>query len=383
MLHFSDQDFRNICELAGETKMSDPLKTGRFGVGFCSCYSLTDVPSFISRHLLTIFDPHTIYLKDRISHNEPGMQIDIVEEKEGIRIFEDQFAPFDGLFGCNLLDMEDSGFNGTIFRFPLRMKGAPPSEITNDKYNHVHIMELIEKLQNEARKLLLFLKHVQKFKFFELKRNAKSPEEMKLLFKVVKKGMGNSQRVDIIQNYVTNSSIDHAPICSSCTISVDIRSPVKSIPDKHYIITSAIGIVSNHTIKGVIPLAELAVERTKEGFPVPHDDGQLFCFLPLPLKHSLPFHINGYFDVGKDRRGLREAHDSPEYMWNKALIEKVLPIAFEFFLHTLTTLVNLSSQDDSYKKQFFKGYYGLWPGNTTDKGSLLKVACCVNTSLTC
>ena len=365
---FSDQDFNNICELAGETKMSDPLKTGRFGVGFCSCYSLTDVPSFISRHLLTIFDPHTIYLKDRISHNEPGMQIDIVEEKQGIRIFEDQFAPFDGLFGCNLLDMEDSGFNGTIFRFPLRMKGAPPSEITNDKYNHVHIMELIEKLQNEARKLLLFLKHVQRFKFFELKRNAKSPEEMKLLFKVVKKGMDNSQRVDIIRNYITNPSIDHAPICSSCTISVDIPSAVKSVPDKHYIIASAIGIGSNHTIKGVIPLAELAVERTKEGFPVPHDDGQLFCFLPLPVKHSLPFHINGYFDVGKDRRGLREAHDSPEYMWNKRLIEKVLPIAFEFFLHTLTTLVNLSSQDNSYKKQFLKGYYALWPGNTTDKG---------------
>ena len=64
---FSDQDFENILELAAETKMKDPMKTGRFGVGFCSCYSLTDVPSFISRHLFTIFDPHTQYLGDSVS----------------------------------------------------------------------------------------------------------------------------------------------------------------------------------------------------------------------------------------------------------------------------------------------------------------------------
>ena len=365
---FSDQDFNNICEIAGETKMSDPLKTGRFGVGFCSCYSLTDVPSFISRQMLTIFDPHTKYLGNRVSHNEPGMQINIVKEKEGMKIYEDQVAPFNGLFGCNLFELRDDGFNGTIFRFPLRMEGAPFSEITNDQYDSGYMQTLIENLQNEAQKLLLFLKHVQCLEVFKLERNAKNPKEMKLLFKVFKMATNNSERVDIIHNYITNPSIDHAPVCSSCTISVDIPSSVKSIPDKHYILASAIDTVLSSKTKGVIPLAELAVERTKEGFPVPHDDGQLFCFLPLPVKHSSPFYVNSYFDVGKNRRGLREAHDSPEYMWNKALIEKVLPIAFEFFLHTLTTLVNLSSQDDSYKKQFLKGYYALWPGNTTDKG---------------
>jgi len=46
---FSDQDFQHICELAAETKMKDPYKTGRFGVGFCATYHITDLPSFISR----------------------------------------------------------------------------------------------------------------------------------------------------------------------------------------------------------------------------------------------------------------------------------------------------------------------------------------------
>ena len=36
---FSDQDLEHIiCELAGETKMKDLLKTGQFGVGFCVTY---------------------------------------------------------------------------------------------------------------------------------------------------------------------------------------------------------------------------------------------------------------------------------------------------------------------------------------------------------
>ena len=59
---FSDEDFDNVCKVAGETKKSDPLKTGRFGVGFCATYHLTDLPSFISRRFFTMFDPHTSYL---------------------------------------------------------------------------------------------------------------------------------------------------------------------------------------------------------------------------------------------------------------------------------------------------------------------------------
>ena len=155
---FSDQDFDNICELAAETKMSDPLKTGRFGVGFCACYSLTDIPSFINRHYFTIFDPHTKYLGERVSHNEPGMRLDVVEQQEGLKIYEHQFSPFDGLFGCQIFDLHGDGFNGTIFRLPLRMAGAPKSEITNEHYDYYYMKNMVADLQKEAAKLLLFLK---------------------------------------------------------------------------------------------------------------------------------------------------------------------------------------------------------------------------------
>ncbi len=36
----------------------------------------------------------------------------------------------------------------------------------------------------------------------------------------------------------------------------------------------------------------------------PPTDGRAFCFLPLPVTTKLPVHVNAYFDLSKDRRGL-------------------------------------------------------------------------------
>ena len=357
---FSDQDFDNICELAAETKMSDPLKTGRFGVGFCACYSLTDVPSFISRHYFTIFDPHTKYLRDRVSHNEPGMRLDVVEQQEGLKIYEHQFSPFDGLFDCQIFDLHGDGFNGTIFRLPLRMAGAPKSEITNEHYDHYYMKNMVADLQKEAAKLLLFLKRVQVLEMFELGEMAKSGTEMKLLFKVEKNSQNPSARIEMIQQYITNPEMQQKPICNTCKISVKTS---KSRPEIfRYLQASAIGTTEVSSKKGMIPLAELAVEIADNGFPIPCKDGRLFCFLPLPLDSFLPFHVNGYFDVGKDRRGLKEAQNSPEYNWNKSLIENALPLAFEYVLGHITKQPKLVRLDVDSKNDWLKAYYSLWPG---------------------
>ena len=356
---FSDQDFDNICELAAETKMSDPLKTGRFGVGFRACYSLTDVPSFISRHYFTIFDPHTKYLGDRVSHNEPGMRLDIVKEQEGLKIYEHQFAPFDGLFGCQIFDLPGDGFNGTIFRLPLRMAGTPTSEITNEHYDHYYMKNMVADLQKEAAKLLLFLKRVQVLEMFELGEGAKSGTEMKLLFKVEKNSQNPSARIEMIKQYITNPEMQQKPICNTCKISVETS---KSKPEIfRYLQASAICTIKVSSKKGMIPLAELAVEIADNGFPIPCKDGRLFCFLPLPLDSFLPFHVNGYFDVGKDRRGLKEAQNSPEYNWNKSLIENALPLAFECVLGHIAKQPKLVKLDVD-KNDCLKAYYSLWPG---------------------
>ena len=362
---FSDQDFENICLLAGETKMSDPLKTGRFGVGFCSCYSLTDVPSFLSRRYLTIFDPHAKYLGERVGLNEPGMQIDIVEENDGVEIYKDQFAPYNGIFGCDLHNLDENGFNGTLFRLPLRMKQSPYSEITNDKYDRHRMLERVNKLQEEAQKLLIFLKHLQSLEVFELKEGARSTSEMKCLFKVTKTPSSSVKtRLNFIKDFAVGPCKNPEPICTLCTISVDISSVKVPIPKQQYLISSALSSTCTASIqtKGLLPLAEIAIKMSENYNPIIAKDGQLFCFLPLPLKHSLSFLINGYFNIGKDRRGLRVAEDSYEYKWNKMLIEEILPMAFVGLLERITTLNKSAPLQDA----FLKNYYTLWPDHAVN-----------------
>ena len=70
---FTQDDFKNITKLAGATKENQPLKIGKFGVGFCSVYHITDIPSFISNRYLYIFDPTLTYLKKEIRNPaKPG-----------------------------------------------------------------------------------------------------------------------------------------------------------------------------------------------------------------------------------------------------------------------------------------------------------------------
>ena len=91
-------------------------------------------------------------------YNEPGLRIDIATEKEGVQIYEHQFDPYNGLFGCNIFDLPEGGFNGTMFRLPLRQAGFPRSEISDGHYDHYRIKLMIDKLKQDADNLLLFLK---------------------------------------------------------------------------------------------------------------------------------------------------------------------------------------------------------------------------------
>lgn len=55
---FSEADFESIQRVGDGVKRGDPTKTGQFGLGFNSCYHVTDVPSFVTGRHLVVFDPH-------------------------------------------------------------------------------------------------------------------------------------------------------------------------------------------------------------------------------------------------------------------------------------------------------------------------------------
>ena len=94
---FTDEDFENITKLAGATKMNKPLQIGKFGIGFSSVYHITDIPSFISREWLYIFDPTLSYLKKEIAdQSKPGKKVPFTS---GVVHQSEQLVPYNSMFG--------------------------------------------------------------------------------------------------------------------------------------------------------------------------------------------------------------------------------------------------------------------------------------------
>ena len=93
----------NSFSLSRATDSSSNMATaaGRFGVGFNSCYHLSDVVSFVSGRHLVIFDPHCTALPG-VSATDPGKRIDFVASRVA-DANPDQFSPYQ--VGVNLASL--------------------------------------------------------------------------------------------------------------------------------------------------------------------------------------------------------------------------------------------------------------------------------------
>ena len=385
---FSDQDFDHICQLAGQTKLDDPLKTGRFGVGFCATYHLTDLPSFISQQYFTMFDPHTTYLGDRVSTREPGMRIDLIDTQEDLKIYEHQFLPYKDIFGCNVFTLPKDGYKGSLFRFPFRNNNTSlKSEISGRVYAKSDVDYLIRKLKESTPEILLFLKHISRISVYEIPRDASSPAEMKEILTVEKTYLeGQGKRTTLMQEYTKQRTVYSTERQCCCKVQLNVsetlqsqsqsstshsRSPSSTAMQSQWLLCSALGTSSSEKLarkqgikQGLIPLAEVALnlehpECASVDHYKPGCDHYIFCFLPLPIKSGLPVHINGFFDVAKDRRSLSATDDGTfGSQWNKALGEDALTEAFAFLLNSFAAQSHMQELHD--KQSFLKSYYFLW-----------------------
>ena len=98
-----------ITIVLSEMMTDKALKTGKFRIGFCSVYHMTDIPSFISGDCLYIFDPTLTYLKAQIKNPaQPGKRMKFTNK---IISRSKQLDPYDGLFGFD----RTKNYQGTMF----------------------------------------------------------------------------------------------------------------------------------------------------------------------------------------------------------------------------------------------------------------------------
>ena len=375
---FSDEDFVNISKLAAATKQSKLEKIGRFGLGFTSVYHITDVPSFVSRRYVVIFDPHKSHLGNHIRNpSQPGIKIDFVQRPIGQR-FPDQFQPYVDVFGCNLV--ERSEFNGTLFRFPFRTnEQAAVNEIKNEAYDEDRVKASLRALQEVCGKLLIFLQHVQSVEVFELKSDAVSPSDMRQILSVQAGAEASSsllshqELLSSICSQVERGRFENTAGCSS-TCAIKWRNfHTDEVHSANWLVCSEGGkgdafqfsMKHGGRERGFVPFAGVAIELQVDCIPCAID-GETFCFLPLSERTGLSVHVNGTFAVLSNRRGIwwhgtEETRvggkTDVEAAWNEKLINDCLVQSYISMLKHLSELLECREEADVNSSR----YYNLWP----------------------
>ena len=396
---FTDQDFHNITKLGGATKEAELDKIGRFGLGFNAVYNITDVPSFLSRNYLVIFDPHMTHLghamKDR---TRPGIRIDLQNARHRtlIRKLPDQFEPYRKVFGCEIGSETENHFRGTLFRFPLRdRQRAQKSEISTLHYDKKEMTDLLSLLVQGAQNLLLFTQNVKTIEVFHLPPGENDPENAREILTIQKDLLntlsmtGNvdssnalSSMLSVGAKYMEDikggkrkfkkSQIPSATSVVKMSVSVSndgelLTSQEAGTSEQLWLISTTVGQKQSLSLglgrhDSLIPVASVAAplcrnDNVLEAVPVENigQKGHLFCFLPLPIESGLPVHVNGAFAVQSNRRYLCEQTEDDKFCakaeWNKALLEDAVMFAYEKMLLHLCHL-----PQNNYTQ-----YTKLWP----------------------
>ena len=322
---FTEEDFQNITKLAGATKEGKILKIGKFGVGFCSVYHITDIPSFVSKDWLYIFDPTLSYLKDQIKNPaRPGKRVRFTSN---IISKSKQLAPYADLFDFD----PQSSYEGTTFRLPFR---TTASELSGKIYTENDVKQLMQQIQNVSSKLMIFLQHVRMLTFSRIDGNDEFPTE--------------TMRILMTTETIVGSRHIHQVTCTAD------GSP--DMTDYWLVEKATETVLEKYSIASVA--CELSPLADKESYEVKPVEGEMFCFLPLSKKTGLPVHVSSNFAVSNNRTGIWTSDESlvrnDEVDWNESLMKGVIRSAY---CELLEGLKEMQSDDKLEEYEFFS----MWP----------------------
>ncbi|KAK3820137.1 MAG: hypothetical protein J3Q66DRAFT_167318 [Benniella sp.] len=352
---FEEKDFKSMKNLAASEKKTDETKIGQMGIGFNSIYHMTDCPSFISGDQFMMVEPHERIFNGVNSKCEEGIAHgDFVEDEFGLQNFPDQLRTFSVL--------EDIDFSkpypGTIFRFPLRTADqAKDSKISPKAYPAEKVMEMLEKLKDEALRGILFLKHIERVEIYEIKEGEDRPN---LLFKIE---IMNVEEVRQKRQGLLANLRDHVYPDSSASREAILDYSIRPIfrltqedgtstEETWHIATLVSNVITAHEYMETQTDGDLTKHKLIPwvGIAAPAEPGKtiesarLFCFLPIGIQLPFPVHVNGHFAVKQSRREIwtnqendftSDSSANIKSVWNVHLFKKHIPEVYAMFLDTL------------------------------------------------
>uniref|UniRef100_A0A8C3UPC2 Ubiquitin-like domain-containing protein n=1 Tax=Catharus ustulatus TaxID=91951 RepID=A0A8C3UPC2_CATUS len=372
---FTPEDWHGIQEIARSRKKDDPLKVGRFGIGFNSVYHITDVPSIFSGDQIGMLDPH----QTLFGPHESGQCWNLKEDSKEINELTDQFAPFIGVFGSTKETFKNGNFPGTFFRFPLRLQ---PSQLSSNVYDKQKVLELFESFRADADTVLLFLKSVQDVSLHV--READGTE--RLVFRVtasenkaLKHERPNSIKIlgTAINQYckgVPSNSIT----CVTYHVNIVVEDEsVKDAQKTSWLVCNCVGgrgmcteldcLADDLKFVPTIGIAMSLATNEEENGAVADFSGRAFCFLPLPpgeeSKTGLPVHVSGFFGLTDNRRSIKwrelDQWRDPAALWNDLLVVNIVPKAYTTLI--LEAIKRMETEKNSDFPLSPERIYRLWP----------------------
>ncbi|CAJ0876076.1 5072_t:CDS:10 [Entrophospora sp. SA101] len=343
---FTKEDFQSFLELGVGGKKKDHSKIGRFGLGFNCAYHITDCPSFVSGKYIAFLDPHSKFLP-AIGHpptRQRGNILKFLEKSFGTH-FQDQLLPYKGIKNCDFT----KEFDGTLFRLPFRTQRlADMSKISNKVEGPDSIVELLSKI--EGSREMIFLKNIKSFSVHRITDDDDDVDNPILIWKA-----NIRLPIDLGSIRSTFNNINYARPFELC---IEIESNVYECEDtvtssEKWLIcngeeqkTLDMDLQNLSTGEGLKPRGGVAIfwaqayeplDKMHNGIHLepPKLEGDIYVYLPLPIKTNLNVHLNGEFLVSNDRSSILQFDnnkstqygDSEEkiHRWNQHILQEILP----------------------------------------------------------
>ncbi|XP_053379066.1 sacsin-like [Mercenaria mercenaria] len=396
---FSEKDWKGVRSIYTSEKAHDPLKIGRFGLGFKSVFHMTDYPTILSGDKIMFINP-----KEQ-DQNKVCTTINLKKLKRSKNLKVSDFLKvFENTFDFKEEILEDGEYPATIFWFPLRQK---TSQLSDTIYSQSEVIELLDSFIEESDKNILFAKTVSKIQVFIERSEVEEMngtqegcmdelnESKQHLYKA---SVWNQAAVYTVEINNENGNLK----AERRKLNEKLQTMGKSVPDttEHWttdaVVTSTKILNNGETkesksrwlivnyLKGgelsdhiqmllkdenlcyhhFVGLAARIKEEDTEEYTT--DTGRVFCYQPLPQENhtGLPIYINALFALGNNRRQIKwedkdsfGMHTDKEIEWNHALVSEILPFGYHLLFQEM---INRSKRNDN-KKHCVASVYSIVP----------------------
>ncbi|KAG8870211.1 hypothetical protein FRB98_001778, partial [Tulasnella sp. 332] len=330
--HVREKDWKAFKHIHSSSKTADETSTGKYGLGFRSCYHVTDNPHILSDKKLLVLDPH-----GDVQNYQGGFSLTL--DTNDRHQYHDHFLAFQ-----SVLSQDDQIYDGTAIRLPLRLdaqanRSRIKSEATSVESIRTMFWDFVKKELHEA---LLFLKNITSIGLFEIGDNGDKKQ-------IASAWIDNADEVATCRG-VSRGRTEESSTYELC-IKVEVRNPISgrsSISSRSWILTQFVenygrvdDIVTSLCPDGLPDLmaSEKLLPHVALAYPVPdtptsslQDQGKLFTLLPLPIVTGFPLHIHAIFALTRNRQSLRNPRDvaaGSREEWNKAIFRNFIPKAWE------------------------------------------------------